>query len=79
MRCGIDMIENQRVADSLARFDERFLRRFFTDGEQADCGKRPVLHLYGAAADLAAELGLTEWDISLTHTRTYAAAMVVAC
>jgi len=39
---------------------------------------RPTLTLHGAAADLAAALGLTAWDVSLTHTRDSAAAMVVA-
>lgn len=39
---------------------------------------RPVLVLYGAAAAAAADLGLTEWDISLTHTRDTATAVVVA-
>jgi len=44
------------------------------------CGERgrPVLHLHGAAVTVANELGLTEWDISLTHTETQSAAMVVA-
>jgi len=117
IRCGIDMIENQRVADGIARLGERFLNRFFTSGERADCddkpqrlaarfaGKeavakalgtgigdvswqeieircgergRPVLHLHGAAAKLAAEMGLTQWDISLTHTEQYASAVAVA-
>lgn len=36
-RCGIDMIENQRIADGIARFGDRFLNRFFTPGELADC------------------------------------------
>ncbi|MGB7339914.1 MAG: holo-ACP synthase [Phototrophicaceae bacterium] len=40
--------------------------------------KRPVLHLHGAAAILAKELGLTQWDISLTHSEELASAMVVA-
>mgnify|MGYP001092059300 CR=1 FL=1 len=40
--------------------------------------KRPVLHLHGAAAILAKELGLTQWDISLTHSDELASAMVVA-
>jgi len=40
--------------------------------------KRPVLHLYGAAAEVAEELGLTEWDVSLTHAQDYAAAVAVA-
>ena len=38
LRCGIDMIENQRVADGIERFGSRFLQRFFTSGERADCG-----------------------------------------
>ena len=39
---------------------------------------QPVLHLHGAAAQLAAERGLTNWSISLSHTRAHATAMVVA-
>lgn len=117
LRCGIDLIETQRVADGIARSGEQFLNRFFTPAERALCadkpyrlaariaGKeavakalgtgigdvswreieiladarlRPVLHLHGAAAALAASLRLTGWDISLTHTETYAAAVVVA-
>ena len=117
LRCGIDMIENGRVEKGIARLGERFLKRFFTPGERADCGDkphrlaarlagkeavakalgtgigdvswqeieirfgergRPVLHLHGKAAEISAELGLTEWDISLTHTAEYAAAVVVA-
>ena len=40
---------------------------------------RPKLLLHGAAATLSQELGLTEWDISLSHTREQAIAMAVAC
>ena len=40
--------------------------------------KRPTLHLYGNAIKYADELGLTEWDISLTHTEEYASAIAVA-
>jgi holo-[acyl-carrier protein] synthase len=117
LRCGIDMIENGRVEEGIARLGERFLNRFFTPGERADCddkpfrlaarlaGKeavakalgtgigdvrwveieircgergRPVLHLHGAAAELSQQMGLTEWDISLTHTAEYASAIAVA-
>lgn len=39
---------------------------------------RPTLRLHGNAATIAAELGLTAWDISLTHTDTTATAMCVA-
>ena len=118
LRCGIDMIENRRVAEGIERFGERFLARFFTPGERADCrdephrlaarlaakeavakalgtgigpvgwreievrsdnsDHRPTLILYGAAAAEAAALGLVAWDVSLTHTGDYAAAVAVA-
>lgn len=38
----------------------------------------PVLHLYGAAAARAAELGLSTWSLSLSHTHELAIAFVVA-
>jgi holo-[acyl-carrier protein] synthase len=38
----------------------------------------PVLHLAGNAALRAQALGLTTWSISITHTRTHAAAVAVA-
>ncbi|NOZ49902.1 MAG: holo-[acyl-carrier-protein] synthase [Chloroflexi bacterium] len=38
----------------------------------------PQLHLHGHAALMAAELGISEWALSLSHTRYYAIAMVVA-
>ncbi len=118
LRCGIDMIENDRVAQGIERLGERFLNRFFTPGERADCDDkphrlaarlaakeavakalgtgigdvgwkdieircdnprgRPELRLHGPAAALSQEMGLTEWDVSLTHTADYAAAMAVA-
>lgn len=118
LRCGMDMIEHQRIADGISRLGERFLNRFFTAGERADCEdsphrlaarlaakeavakalgtgigdvrwvdieirvnnprKRPHLILHGNAAKLADELGITQWDISLTHTKEVAGAVVVA-
>jgi holo-[acyl-carrier protein] synthase len=45
---------------------------------RSDGQGRPILHLHGAAAQTAHELGLTHWDVSLTHTREYASAMAVA-
>ena len=38
----------------------------------------PELRLHGAADRLAAELGLRDWAVSLTHTATQALALVVA-
>jgi len=39
---------------------------------------KPLIQLYGRAAERAGELGLTEWAISLSHTREHAIAFVVA-
>lgn len=39
---------------------------------------KPVVRLYGRAAERATEMGLAEWAISLSHTRDSAIAMVVA-
>jgi holo-[acyl-carrier protein] synthase len=117
LRCGIDMIEIQRVEAGINRLGERFLNRFFTLGEREDCHDkpsrlaarlaakeavakalgtgigdvgwreieircnndrgRPTLFLHGAAAQVSAELAITQWDISLTHTAEYASAVAV--
>jgi len=117
LRCGIDMLEIDRVSAGIDRFGERFLNRFFTEAERADCDDmphrlaariaakeavakalgtgigtvswkdievrnaengRPILHLYNQAAQVAEELALTEWDISLSHSEELATAMCVA-
>ena len=41
-------------------------------------GGAPQLRLYGGAARRAAEMGLDEWSLSLTHSRTQAIAFVAA-
>jgi holo-[acyl-carrier-protein] synthase len=38
----------------------------------------PSIQLHGRAAELAHELGLTAWAVSITHTRQVAAASVTA-
>ncbi len=43
-----------------------------------DENRAPQLRLHGEGARLAAELGLAVWSVSLTHTREYAIAFVVA-
>lgn len=118
LRCGIDMIEHERVRGGIERLGERFLRRFFTAGEREDCHdqahrlaarlagkeavskaigtgigdirwidieirvnnprKRPILTLHGEAQRIATEMGLTEWDVSLSHSKEYAMAVAVA-
>jgi len=43
-----------------------------------DARGKPLVYLYGRAAERADELNLTEWAISLSHTREHAIAFVVA-
>jgi holo-[acyl-carrier protein] synthase len=38
----------------------------------------PLLTLHGKAAQLAHSLGLQQWSVSISHTRTYALALAVA-
>lgn len=118
LRCGIDLIETRRVADGIERFGDRFLDRFFTPGERADCNdqphrlaarlaakeavakalgtglgevgwrdieircnnpqNRPTLFLHRVAARYAEQMGLSQWDVSLTHTEQYASAIAIA-
>jgi holo-[acyl-carrier protein] synthase len=41
-------------------------------------GQRPILHLSGRAAEFAAALGVRNMQLSLTHSRDVAMAVVVA-
>ena len=43
-----------------------------------DARGKPLVRLHGRAAERAEELGLTEWAVSLSHTREHAIAFVVA-
>ena len=113
---GVDMIENERIGRSLARFGARFANRIFTAQEQAHCDGRipslaarfaikeavakalgtgigdvrwldievmsdergkPTLHLHNHAQVLAAEQGIQQWSISLSHTADHAIGFVV--
>ncbi len=118
---GTDLIEIERVQQSLDRFGERFMRKVFTAGEVAYCqrkkhaaesfaarfaakeaaakalgtgisrgiswqeievqrqpGERPTLHLSGRAADRANAMGVHHFQLSLTHSRDVAMAVVIA-
>ena len=44
----------------------------------ADLRGKPLVHLYGRAAQRARKLGLIEFAISLSHSRDYAIAFVTA-
>jgi holo-[acyl-carrier protein] synthase len=117
---GVDIVEIDRIARTLARFGERFLRRVYTEAEVAYCRGRPArlaarfaakeavakalgvgifwhegvtwrdvevtrdhrgkpgVRLHGSALERAQQEGLTQWALSLSHSREYAVAMVVA-
>lgn len=54
-RVGIDLVRVSRVAESLDRFGERFLRRIFTDDEIAYALQAPALRAERLAARFAAK------------------------
>jgi holo-[acyl-carrier protein] synthase len=49
---GLDTTDIDRIADTIERYGERFLRRVFTDGEIAYCTRRrvPAIHFAGRFA-----------------------------
>ena len=55
---GLDATDIPRIAQTLGRYGDRFLRRIFTDGEIAYCKRRrnPAPHLAGRFA--AKEAGM---------------------
>lgn len=63
---GIDVIQNDRIAESLKRFGERFLRRIYTDGETQYCQScaRPEIHFAArfAAKEAAFKALGTGWS-----------------
>jgi holo-[acyl-carrier protein] synthase len=114
---GVDIVEIERVAAVIARWQEKFLERVYTDAERRYCrgripelaarfaGKeaiskalgtgirglawrdmeilpdllgKPIVTLHERAKARAEFLGLRHFAISLSHSRDYAVAMVVA-
>ena len=49
---GLDATDIDRIADTIERYGERFLRRIFSDGEIAYCTRRrvPAIHFAGRFA-----------------------------
>src|SRR5947207_3899113 len=54
---GIDVIQNDRIRDSLARFGPRFLNRIYTETEIAYCSKCADPTIHYAARFAAKEAG----------------------
>jgi holo-[acyl-carrier protein] synthase len=49
---GLDATDIDRIADTIERYGDRFVRRIFTDGEVAYCTRRkvPAIHFAGRFA-----------------------------
>jgi len=121
LRCGIDIVEIDRIKNALESTEEKFRSKVYTEAEilycesrknsryesyaAAFCGKeavskalgsgiakgimlrdieikhdengKPFVQLHNRAGEIFKELGATEIDISLTHSREYAAANCV--
>ena len=66
LSAGIDLVNVRRIAESLAQFGDRFLRRVFTEAEIAYATAAPALTVERLAARFAAKeatmkaLGLVE-------------------
>jgi holo-[acyl-carrier protein] synthase len=54
---GVDLVEVERIAHSIERYGERFLRRVYTDDEIAYCRRRRVSAESFAARFAAKEAG----------------------
>src|SRR6516162_8136222 len=55
---GLDATEIDRIADSIERYGERFLRRIFTESEVAYCMRRRVPAIHFAARFAAKEAAM---------------------
>jgi hypothetical protein len=57
---GLDATDIHRIADTIERYGERFLRRIFSDGEIAYCTRRrvPAIHFAGRFASKEAAMAL---------------------
>jgi len=119
---GIDLVENQRIADLIEKHGEHFLTRVFTENERAYANAskkrsiehlaarfaakeavlksigtgwrsgiawtdieisrqpsgRPEVTLANRAKQIANDLKISNWIISLSHTKTHAIASALA-
>ena len=64
---GIDVIQNERIRESIERFGDRFLRRIYTAREAEYCGKcaNPAIHY--AARFAAKEAGMKALGTGWSH------------
>jgi len=55
---GLDITEIDRIANTIERYGDRFLRRVFTDGEIEYCTRRRVPAIHFAGRFAAKEAGM---------------------
>lgn len=68
---GIDLIEIDRIAQSIERFGERFLARIFTPGEIAYCQRKKSFAESFAARFAAKEAGAKALGTGIQHGVTW--------
>lgn len=70
LRVGVDIVEVERIAEAVARWGDRFLRRVFTPGELAYCrGNIPSLAARWAAKEAVAKaLATGAWRAGIRWT-----------
>lgn len=117
IRCGVDIIEIERLSQIKPEIKKRFLQRVFTDLELKQAKGRdeslsgifaakeavskalgtgiglvgwkeieiihspignPGLVLYGNAKNIAEEIGLVEWSVSISHDKDKAIGIAVS-
>jgi holo-[acyl-carrier protein] synthase len=64
---GIDVVEIERIAQSIERYGERFLRRVFTSGEIAYCQRKRNYAESYAARFAAKEAGAKALGTGIQH------------
>ncbi|MGH9585451.1 MAG: holo-ACP synthase [Acidobacteriaceae bacterium] len=68
---GIDVVEIDRIANTIERYGERFLRRVFTQGEIAYCGRKRNCAESFAARFAAKEAGAKALGTGIQHGVTW--------
>ena len=68
---GIDIVEIERIAKSIARYGDRFLEKVFTPGEIAYCSKKKNFAESFAARFAAKEAGAKALGTGIQHGVTW--------
>jgi holo-[acyl-carrier protein] synthase len=68
---GIDIVEIERIAKSIARYGDRFLEKVFTAGEIAYCSKKKNFAESFAARFAAKEAGAKALGTGIQHGVTW--------